>query len=203
MPTIASLKLTLFISSSSVTYRAAASSIIASTSNYDYYFSYDNKVHYSSRVKKSPIFRRQSIDEKNLSSLSAADGTLVQNLPNSDLNSLSNRNENDNKIAANLIELKDTSKAIINSSNSSSQDKDSKNGKLVPIIIVSLIYVPIILSTLIGNMLVILAVIIVRKLHTQDNANNFLIVSLAVSDFLVGVLVMPLALYVDLSDEHK
>lgn len=70
-------------------------------------------------------------------------------------------------------------------------------------IIITVIYVIIVLSTLIGNMLVILAVVIVRKLHTQDNANNFLIVSLAVSDFLVGVLAMPFAIYVELSDQNK
>lgn len=70
-------------------------------------------------------------------------------------------------------------------------------------IFMSLIFIPIMLSTLIGNMLVILAVIIVRKLHTQDNANNFLIVSLAVSDFLVGVLVMPFAYYVELSKDNQ
>jgi ABC-type sugar transport system permease subunit len=70
-------------------------------------------------------------------------------------------------------------------------------------ILITVIYVIIVLSTLIGNMLVILAVVIVRKLHTQDNANNFLIVSLAVSDFLVGVLAMPFAIYVELSDQNK
>lgn len=75
--------------------------------------------------------------------------------------------------------------------------------KFVRNIVLSFICIPIIISTLIGNMLVILAVVIVRKLHTQDNANNFLIVSLALSDFLVGVLVMPFALYVEISEENK
>ena len=70
-------------------------------------------------------------------------------------------------------------------------------------LILSFICIPIMVSTLIGNMLVILAVVIVRKLHQQDNANNFLIVSLALSDFLVGVLVMPFAFYVEISEENK
>lgn len=74
---------------------------------------------------------------------------------------------------------------------------------LVRKLILSFICVPIIVATLVGNMLVILAVIIVRKLHTQDNANNFLIVSLALSDFLVGILVMPFAFYVEISEENK
>ena len=70
-------------------------------------------------------------------------------------------------------------------------------------IILSFIFLTIIILTLVGNLLVILAVVIVRKLHTEDNANNFLIVNLAVSDFLVGVLVMPFAFYVELSEDNK
>lgn len=46
-------------------------------------------------------------------------------------------------------------------------------------------------STILGNLVVILAVCLVRKLQT---ASNILIVSLAVSDILVGLLIMPLAL---------
>ena len=60
-----------------------------------------------------------------------------------------------------------------------------------------------ILATLIGNTLVILAVLIVKKLHTKDNANNYLIVSLAISDLLVGILVLPLALHVEIELDNK
>lgn len=70
-------------------------------------------------------------------------------------------------------------------------------------LLLSIVYMLIIISCLVGNSLVIIAVIIVRKLHTKDNASNFLIVSLAVSDLLVGVLVMPYAFYVELSEENK
>lgn len=70
-------------------------------------------------------------------------------------------------------------------------------------VLVSTVFLVIILVTLIGNTLVILAVVIVRKLHTQDNANNFLIVSLAVSDLLVGVFAMPFAFYMEFSEDKK
>ena len=47
------------------------------------------------------------------------------------------------------------------------------------------------IMTIFGNLVVILAVCLVRKLQT---ASNTLIVSLAVSDFLVGLLIMPIAM---------
>ena len=48
----------------------------------------------------------------------------------------------------------------------------------------------IVIGTIVGNILVCTAVAIVRRLRTPS---NLLIVSLAVSDLLVAVLVMPLA----------
>ena len=91
-----------------------------------------------------------------------------------------------------------------NASNATRRGPNSdQTNNVVKYLFVSFIYIPIIICTIVGNMLVVLAVVIVRKLHTQDNANNFLIVSLAISDFLVGVLAMPLAVYVELSDENK
>ncbi len=69
--------------------------------------------------------------------------------------------------------------------------------------VICIICILIIVMTIIGNSLVVLAVTIVRKLHTEDNANNYLLVSLAVSDFLVGMLVMPFALYVELKEGNK
>jgi len=70
-------------------------------------------------------------------------------------------------------------------------------------VFISILYSLIIVATLIGNTLVILAVVIVKKLHSRDNANNFLIVNLAISDFLVGVLAMPFAFYVEMSHQNK
>jgi hypothetical protein len=74
---------------------------------------------------------------------------------------------------------------------------------LVRMAFLSVIYMTIIICTLIGNLLVILAVIIVRKLHSQDNANNYLIVSLATSDMLVGLLAMPFSFYVEISKGNR
>lgn len=80
--------------------------------------------------------------------------------------------------------------------------RDDNNKFWVNLIICAFCLIMII-ATLVGNTLVILAVTIVRKLHTEDNANNYLIVSLAISDLLVGVLVMPFALHVEIKEDHK
>lgn len=85
--------------------------------------------------------------------------------------------------------------------NKNSTTKPSERSVLHKVIL-WVIFMSIILATLIGNTLVILAVVIVRKLHTQDNANNFLIVSLAVSDLLVGVFAMPFAVYAELNNNE-
>nr|QVK45763.1 G protein-coupled receptor [Proales similis] len=76
-------------------------------------------------------------------------------------------------------------------------------GNIIYTSVLTIVFGSIILSTLIGNSLVILAVVIVRRLHTADNANNLLIVSLAVSDLLVGIFAMPFAVYVEMSNENK
>lgn len=55
----------------------------------------------------------------------------------------------------------------------------------------SLLMVIVIIPTIAGNILVILAVSLERKLQ---NATNYFLMSLAVADLLVGLLVMPIAL---------
>lgn len=55
----------------------------------------------------------------------------------------------------------------------------------------ALLIVMVIIPTIGGNILVILAVSLERKLQ---NATNFFLMSLAVADLLVGFLVMPIAL---------
>ena len=61
----------------------------------------------------------------------------------------------------------------------------------------SLLVFPVV--TLFGNLLVCLSVFIERTLHT---ITNFFIVSLAVADIMVAILVMPLAVYVEVRTVH-
>ncbi|KAH7693318.1 Serotonin/octopamine receptor family protein 7 a [Aphelenchoides avenae] len=55
-----------------------------------------------------------------------------------------------------------------------------------------------IIATVVGNAMVCLAVLLVRKLKQQPA--NLLLVSLAVADFCVGLLVMPPALVYIIED---
>lgn len=52
--------------------------------------------------------------------------------------------------------------------------------------------------TLFGNVLVCVSVLVERSLHT---VTNYFIVSLAVADIMVALLVMPLAVYVEVSSD--
>ncbi|CAD5215780.1 unnamed protein product [Bursaphelenchus okinawaensis] len=65
--------------------------------------------------------------------------------------------------------------------------------------VICLLVVCMIISTLIGNTMVCLAVVLVRKLKAQPA--NLLLVSLAVADFSVGLFVMPVALVVILENK--
>jgi 5-hydroxytryptamine receptor 7 len=79
-------------------------------------------------------------------------------------------------------------------------DGDDESG--VPVttqkIIVSIILLAVILGTIIGNILVCIAVCLVRKLRRPC---NYLLVSLAVSDLCVAVLVMPTALLYEITEK--
>ncbi|KHJ99948.1 7 transmembrane receptor [Oesophagostomum dentatum] len=69
-------------------------------------------------------------------------------------------------------------------------DAANSSSALLKVSLAMLVLVMIIV-TVVGNALVCLAVVLVRKLQQPA---NFLIVSLAIADFFVGMLVMPLAL---------
>ncbi|KAL3982531.1 7 transmembrane receptor (rhodopsin family) protein [Acanthocheilonema viteae] len=71
--------------------------------------------------------------------------------------------------------------------------------KAATVAIICLLIGLMIVATLVGNSLVIMAVLLVRKLKIQPA--NYLFVSLAVADFCVGLLVMPIAL-IDLLTDH-
>lgn len=77
----------------------------------------------------------------------------------------------------------------LSSTSSSSQDLDAKviKEKNWPALLILII----ILLTIGGNILVIMAVSLEKKLQ---NATNFFLRSLAVADMLVGILVMPISL---------
>lgn len=64
----------------------------------------------------------------------------------------------------------------------------------------ALLIVMVIIPTIGGNILVILAVSLEKKLQ---NATNYFLMSLAVADLLVGLLVMPIALVTVLYSKSK
>lgn len=70
----------------------------------------------------------------------------------------------------------------------------------VQTVLISIILLAVILGTIIGNILVCVAVCLVRKLRRPC---NYLLVSLAVSDLCVAVLVMPTALMYEALDEWR
>lgn len=58
-----------------------------------------------------------------------------------------------------------------------------------------------IIVTIVGNILVVLSVLLVKKL--RHPSSNYLLVSLAFSDLCVAILVMPLALYWEVSSRRS
>lgn len=81
-------------------------------------------------------------------------------------------------------------------------ESDDGTSKQITIqtILISIILLAVILGTIIGNILVCVAVCLVRKLRRPC---NYLLVSLAVSDLCVAVLVMPTALLYEVLEEWR
>uniref|UniRef100_A0A182QI61 G-protein coupled receptors family 1 profile domain-containing protein n=1 Tax=Anopheles farauti TaxID=69004 RepID=A0A182QI61_9DIPT len=70
----------------------------------------------------------------------------------------------------------------------------------VSTIVISIILLAVIIGTVIGNVLVCVAVCLVRKLRRPC---NYLLVSLAISDLCVALLVMPMALLYEVLEEWR
>ncbi|CAG9862603.1 unnamed protein product [Phyllotreta striolata] len=79
-------------------------------------------------------------------------------------------------------------------SNKTSEDLSGYNQ--IESIVISILFVSIILGTIVGNILVCVAVCLVRKLRRPC---NYLLVSLAVSDLCVAILVMPMAAFYEIN----
>ncbi|CAF1575250.1 unnamed protein product [Rotaria sp. Silwood1] len=87
---------------------------------------------------------------------------------------------------------------LSNTTNITNPNENDTRNPAQLIIIISICSLMCIL-TIVGNLVVILAVSLVRKLQT---ASNILIVSLAVSDIFVGLFIMPLALVLEISNNQ-
>ncbi|KAL9694226.1 hypothetical protein quinque_013511 [Culex quinquefasciatus] len=93
--------------------------------------------------------------------------------------------------------------SLVNGSGSGSELDPGSSGNNVltfQTIIISVTLLAVILGTIIGNVLVCVAVCLVRKLRRPC---NYLLVSLAISDLCVAVLVMPPALMYEVLEEWK
>lgn len=100
----------------------------------------------------------------------------------------------------------DSLSSDFNSTNSSAKPgewfpgKDSSSSySIVGQVIVSIILLSIIIGTIVGNILVCIAVCLVRKLRRPC---NYLLVSLAVSDLCVAILVMPMAMMTEVMGNY-
>lgn len=84
-----------------------------------------------------------------------------------------------------------------NNTNSTAEEKQSKFTAPVAILL-TVMFLIIIIATLVGNVLICVAVSLVRKLRRPS---NYLIVSLAVSDLCVAIMVMPISMVYEIMGE--
>ncbi|XP_055523706.1 5-hydroxytryptamine receptor 1-like [Wyeomyia smithii] len=97
-------------------------------------------------------------------------------------------------------QLTSSTSSLTETSSESSAIKSSLNVLTFQTIIISTILLAVIIGTIIGNVLVCVAVCLVRKLRRPC---NYLLVSLAISDLCVALLVMPTALLYEVLEEWK
>ncbi|EJY57809.1 AAEL009573-PA, partial [Aedes aegypti] len=83
---------------------------------------------------------------------------------------------------------------------SESSPAEPVNVLTIQTIVISIVLLAVIIGTIVGNVLVCVAVCLVRKLRRPC---NYLLVSLAISDLCVAVLVMPPALLYEVLEEWK
>uniref|UniRef100_A0A182MGW2 G-protein coupled receptors family 1 profile domain-containing protein n=1 Tax=Anopheles culicifacies TaxID=139723 RepID=A0A182MGW2_9DIPT len=86
------------------------------------------------------------------------------------------------------------------SSSSSTPAPSGSANVTISTIVISIILLAVIVGTVIGNVLVCVAVCLVRKLRRPS---NYLLVSLAISDLCVALLVMPMALLYEVLEEWR
>lgn len=91
--------------------------------------------------------------------------------------------------------MADNATNLTTASTRSNVTDDNETSEQVKNVIIGLILVVIIIVTIVGNILVCIAVCMVRKLRRPC---NYLLVSLAVSDLCVSILVMPFAMFYEL-----
>lgn len=90
-----------------------------------------------------------------------------------------------------------TSFDLLNNTNSN-QSSHLLTNRIIFAILTGVILTTIIILTIIGNILVIAAVLLERNLRTPA---NYLVLSLAVADFLVACLVMPLGAVYEITQQ--
>jgi len=90
--------------------------------------------------------------------------------------------------------------ASYNKSNNFNIINEPEEPSLLYVVLMATVLSAIDITTLAGNMLVVLAVLTTKSLHTVTNS---FIMSLAVADMLVSVFVMPLSIYMVIYNNWK
>ncbi|CAG9819255.1 unnamed protein product [Phaedon cochleariae] len=86
--------------------------------------------------------------------------------------------------------------AIFNQTSNATHHPQESGYNRIESIVISALLIAIIIATIVGNILVCVAVCLVRKLRRPC---NYLLVSLAVSDLCVAILVMPMATFYEIN----
>jgi hypothetical protein len=88
--------------------------------------------------------------------------------------------------------LIETSRSMLTNLSSNVVNEKTLERSIISVILITFLLSSICVMTLIGNLLVVIAVLTTKSLHTVTNS---FIMSLAVADMLVAVFIMPLSIY--------